>query len=80
MTKEELERLEKDHKFYESISEFEPEQVTKQIKDYYEQRSKLFKSHKDMDKQDFRYGCVVTLLMLLVAIAVAFIIAMSYSS
>jgi hypothetical protein len=80
MTKEERERLEKDHKFYESISELEPEQVTKQIKDYYEQRSKLFKSQKDKDKLASRFGCVVTLLIFLAAIAVAFVIAMRYSN
>jgi hypothetical protein len=66
MTKEEWERLEKDHKFYESISELEPDQVNKQVKDYYEQRSKLFKSQKDMDKLSFRLGCSVLIFLAVV--------------
>jgi hypothetical protein len=66
MTKDEWERLEKDHKFYESISELEPDQVNKQVKDYYEQRSKLFKSQKDMNKLGFRFGC--SLLIFLAAL------------
>jgi uncharacterized membrane protein (DUF106 family) len=71
MTKEEWERLEKDHKFYESISELEPDQVNKQVKDYYEQRSKLFKSQKHMEKIGFRFGC--SLLIFLAVIVAIFI-------
>jgi hypothetical protein len=71
MTKEEWERLEKDHKFYESISELEPDQVNKQVKDYYEQRSKLFKSQKHMKQIDFRFGC--SLLVFLAAVVAIFI-------
>ena len=63
MTKEEMERLDKDHKFYESIIEYEPDQINKQVKDYYEQRSNLFQSKKDINKQGTMIGCIVILFL-----------------
>lgn len=73
MTKEEWERLEKDHKFYESISELEPDQVNKQTKDYYEQRSKLFKSQNDVGKLGFRLGCSVLIFLAIVVVIFLFV-------
>lgn len=73
MTKEEMERLDKDRKFYESIVEYEPDQINKQVRDYYEQRNKLFESKKENDKQGTLFGCIVILFLAALIMVVIFL-------
>ena len=73
MTKEEMERLNKDRKFYESIVEYEPEQINKQIKDYYEQRNNLFQAEKDNKKQGTMIGCLVLIALIAIILLLVYI-------
>jgi hypothetical protein len=66
MTKEEFERLEKDHKFYKAVVKFEPEQVTKQIKDFYKERSENFQHKKKRELHGTLFGAIVLLLLVLI--------------
>jgi hypothetical protein len=73
MTKEERERLEKDRKFYESIVEYEPDQIDKKAKDYYELRNKLFESQKVNDQQSTTIGCILLLSLIAIIAVVIFL-------
>jgi len=73
MTKEEMERLDKDRKFYESIIEYEPEQINKQIKDYYEQRSNLFQAKKDNKNKGTMIGCIMLIALIAIIVLLVYI-------
>jgi ABC-type lipoprotein release transport system permease subunit len=78
MTKEEMERLDKDRKFYESIVEYEPEQINKQIKDYYEQRNNLFQAEKDNKTLGTMVGCIVLIALIAIIALLVYISTHSY--
>jgi hypothetical protein len=77
MTKEEFERLEKDHKFYQAVVKFEPEQVTKQIKDFYKERSENFQHNK---KSESDWTLLVTIILFLLAAIIVLLILSPYFS